>query len=128
MKGLIKKLFKQNGFVRKGKCKMCGKCCRNITFKIKEEFVTTAEQFEDLKKWDKKYGNFYISGADEKGILLFTCKSLSEDNRCKAYYFRSPYCRSYPKIDSLKAYNGAETLEGCGYYFEPKKEFKEFLK
>jgi Fe-S-cluster containining protein len=128
MQNLIKKFFKQNNYVRTGECKQCGKCCRNITFKIKEEFVTSADQFEHLKKWDRKYRNFFISDVDEKGVLLFTCKSLSEDNRCKTYFFRSPYCWSYPKIGSQKVYDGAQTLEGCGYYFTPKKDFRDFLK
>jgi len=117
----------RNNFVRKGKCKMCGKCCRNITFSIKEDFVTTEKQFEQLKKLDKKYHNFYISDVDEKGTLLFTCKALGDDNKCGSYFLRSQYCRSYPKISSKKAYNGLEPLDNCGFYFEPKKEFKDFL-
>lgn len=101
----------------KGKCRRCGACCRNIIFMINDKYVTELEEFKQLKAFDNEYNNFYVSGADEEGILLFTCASLGEDNLCKAYLFRSIYCRLYPWIRRKAIKLGAQMLEGCGYSF-----------
>lgn len=114
-------------YIRRGSCKKCGNCCRNIVFYIKDDLITTEEQFERLKKWKWKYNHFYISGRDDDGALLFTCKSLNEENYCTSYKFRSLYCRSYPKLDSKALKKGMELLDGCGYYYESTVKFKDFL-
>ncbi|OGI00361.1 MAG: hypothetical protein A2Y25_09505 [Candidatus Melainabacteria bacterium GWF2_37_15] len=101
----------------KGHCKKCGSCCRNITFAIKKDYIKTEEDFERLKKFDRKYNHFFISGQDEDGVLLFTCKSLTDDNLCRDYFFRSLYCRLYPKIQMKHLKTGGELLDGCGYSF-----------
>ncbi len=111
-----------------GKCKKCGACCRNITFIIGKEYVKTPEQFEKMKKFDKKYNHFFITGENERGALLFTCKSLGEDNLCKDYRWRSIYCRAYPVFDTRILSGRFEMLDGCGYDIVPEKSFKEFLK
>ena len=55
-----------------------------------KNYISTKEQFETLKKFDKTYNNFEISDFDEnRQILLFKCKALSEDNKCTQYYKRS---------------------------------------
>ena len=43
---------------------------------IENDYVRKEEQFEELKKFDKKYLHFDIAGKNEKGVLLFKCKSL----------------------------------------------------
>lgn len=113
--------------VIKGACKKCGNCCRNITFIVGEEYLTREEEFERLKSLDSKYNNFYISGKDENGVLLFACKSLREDNLCSCYAFRSLYCRLYPKIKTKHLKDGIEFPEECGYYIESSVSFEEIL-
>lgn len=116
-------------FIKKGKCKGCGSCCRNILlYSDKDIPVTTEEQFEKIKKWDKHFRNFEISGRSENGSLLFTCRELDDNNRCRVYFFRGMGCRMYPKIDSKFIINGGKLLDGCGYYFETDKDFKSYLK
>ena len=89
----------------------------------------TEKQFEATKQWDKFFNNFFISGKDEKsGVLLFTCKEIDENNRCRVYHFRGLGCRLYPRPNSKYLINGGQMLDGCGFYFEPDKEFKRFLK
>lgn len=127
LKLLFDKLFGAK-YIRAGKCKQCGVCCRNITLKANEHFLTTEEQFESLKKWQKKYNHFFISGKDKHGILLFTCKSLGADNRCKSYLVRSWFCRAYPFIKTDFIAAGGQTLEGCGFYFTSSVKFKDCLK
>ncbi len=120
--------FNTSKYVVKGKCRQCGQCCRNIVFLIGENYIKNPEQFEAMKTWDKKYNHFFISGKNEKGALLFTCKSLGADNKCKDYFFRSFYCRKYPKLDKKIILGGYETFDECGYKFEIDKKFSEYLK
>lgn len=120
------KLFSSK-FILKGKCKKCGKCCRNIVFYIEDKPIKTKEQFEKLKEWKKSYKNFYISGIDDDEALLFTCKSLNENNTCRDYMFRAIGCRNYPKIDKDFIINGGKPLDGCGYYFGVDKDFRDYL-
>lgn len=114
-----------------GECKKCGACCRNITFLIGKEYVKTSEQFEKMKKWDKKYNHFFISGKKEEngenGALLFTCKSLGDDNQCKDYRWRSVYCRAYPLHDTRILSGNFEMLDSCGFQIVPTKRFEDFL-
>ena len=115
-------------YVRRGKCRGCGNCCRNILLYVEDDPIKTEEQFEKVKEWEKHYYNFYISGKSETGALLFTCKELDDNNRCKVYFFRGLGCRMYPKVNKKFLINGGKPLDGCGYYFEADKEFKHFLK
>lgn len=118
----------KNKFVRKGECKKCGNCCRNITFVVDGELIKTEKQFEELKEWKRYYHNFFPSGFDERGAMLFTCKCLKPDNTCSMYWLRAKGCREYPKVDKKFLVNGGKPLDGCGFYFEPEKKFEEYLK
>ena len=121
--------FNSSKFIRKGQCVGCGNCCRNILLYIDDnQPIKYEEQFEKVKKWDKHFRNFYVSGKSENGSLLFTCNEIDENNRCKVYFFRGLGCRFYPKINTKFLINGGKPLEGCGYYFEVNKNFKDYLK
>ena len=111
----------------KGKCKGCGECCRTIVFYVGKNVVITTEQFELLKKWDKKYKNFEISGTASDGALYFKCKALKDDGKCGIYFFRSIACRMYPKYNSFFFTRGEGLKNGCGYYIKADKNFKEFI-
>ncbi len=111
-----------------GKCNQCGACCRNIVFMIEDEYVRTEKQFDSLKNFDKKYMHFEINGKDEKGVLLFKCKSLDENNKCKDYLFRSLYCRAYPFVTDKIKLGGCETFESCGFKIKINKSFNDYLK
>ena len=122
----LQKLFSSK-YIIKGKCKKCGECCKNIVFYINKTPIKTEEEFERLKKWKKKYNHFFISSVDEDGALLFTCKSLTKNNTCKDYIFRSINCRNYPKINNEFIINGGKPLENCGYRFDIDKKFSTYL-
>jgi Fe-S-cluster containining protein len=122
----FQKLFSSK-FVLNGKCKQCGQCCRKIAFYLDKKLIKTKQQFEKLKKLNKKYNHFYISGRDIDGALFFTCKSLTDDNKCKDYMFRSIACRNYPKINPEFIINGGEPLDNCGYNFGVNKKFSEYI-
>ena len=107
---------------------MCGNCCRNIVFYDEDELIRTEEQFKQAKKKNKRMNLFEISGRDETdGALTFVCKSLRDDGKCGAYFFRSMFCREYPFIIPDFIRNNGQTLEGCGYSFGVDKEFSEYL-
>ncbi len=112
----------------KGKCKACGECCRTIVFYAGKYPVKTKEQFELLKKWDKKYNNFEPNGVSSDGLIYFKCKALKDDGKCRVYFFRSLACRMYPKYSASFFTRGEGFKSCCGYYSEPKKIFNDFLK
>ncbi len=116
-------------YIRKGKCKQCGDCCRNILlFTDSDMPVLSEEQFIQIQNWDKHFKNFYVSGKSETGALLFTCKELGDNNKCNVYFFRGLGCRNYPKINTKFLINGGKPLDGCGYYFKTDKDFQSYLK
>ena len=115
-------------YVRIGKCKQCGRCCSSILLSDNGKNIQSFEQFEKLKLKYKKYNHFEPAGKDEQGNFLFKCKSLTKDNKCRDYFFRSLYCRKYPDIDKKFIMAGGKMIDGCGYKIEPTKKFEEFLK
>ena len=129
---LYLKFYYQKFFTSKyeieGKCNKCGACCKNIVFMIEDNYVCEEKQFEDLKQFDKKYNHFVIAGKNDKGVLLFRCKSLDNNNRCKDYFWRSIYCRAYPKVTDKIRLGGCETFDTCGYKIKINKDFKNYLK
>jgi len=120
--------FQSSKYVRKGGCRQCGECCRNIVFIVGDKKIQTETQFELIKKWDKHYCNFYISGKDTDGALLFTCRELSDDNKCRVYHFRSILCRMYPNPNAKFLAAGGKLQDNCGYYFEANKKFEDYFK
>ena len=127
------KLFSSK-YVVKGKCKKCGRCCRNILFSTQKGYIKSEEVFNKMKKKYPYYRNFRISGVVkdklefQNGALTFECKFISKDNRCKIYLFRPIFCRDYPNINPELIYNGVEMLDGCGFYFDVDKKFSQYLK
>ena len=110
-----------------GQCKQCGRCCRNIVFYNDNRPITEDDDLNKLIKEDRHLISFYVSGKNEKGELLFTCKSLGEDNKCRHYWFRSLYCRRYPLVKSLKTGQYLQPEDYCGYKIVPVKSFKDYL-
>ena len=111
------KLFSSK-YVVKGKCKKCGRCCRNILFSTQKGYIKSEEVFNKMKKKYPYYRNFRISGVVkdklefQNGALTFECKFISKDNRCKIYLFRPIFCRDYPNINPDLIYNGVVIFDG----------------
>ena len=130
---IYNKLFSSK-YVLKGKCKRCGKCCRNILFSTKEGYIKDERIFYEMSKKYRYYRNFRISGVVKEkqdfqnGALTFECKFISKNNRCKIYFFRPIFCRDYPNINPELIYGGVEMLDECGFYFDVDKKFSSYLK
>ena len=126
IKLLISMLFAPK-YRLKGQCRQCGRCCRNIVFYNDNKPITEDDDLNKLIKEDRHLISFYVSGKNEKGELLFTCKSIGEDNKCRHYWFRSLYCRRYPLVKSLKTGQYLQPEDYCGYKIVPVKSFKDYL-
>lgn len=112
-------------YYRVGKCKCCGKCCQNIYVNHdKKGFIKTEEEFKRLRIFHSFYRSLELVGKDETG-LLFKCKNLGEDNKCKIHFFRPPICRNYPMEEIFKM--GGILAPDCGYRLEPIEKFSEIL-
>ena len=121
--------FKTSKYILSGKCKKCGNCCRSIIFRNGDNsWIRTEEEFFELSKKDKHLNNFIISGEDEQGRLLFTCRYLGDNNLCKVHFIRSLYCRMYPFTKSGIFTKTLFIPEDCGYTLEVDKPFKDYLK
>lgn len=123
---LFQKIFSSK-FIIKGKCKQCGECCKSIVFHIEDKIITTEEEFEKLKSFDKKYTNFEINGKGKNDELIFKCKKQLPDGRCGVYKWRSLYCRFYPNISQKFIYKYRDNIKNCGYHIEVSKKFDEYL-
>ena len=97
-------------YIRKGKCKRCGKCCTmkhlwNSMSKLDKEALKmmAPELYEMMEKAAKE---------DVK------CPYLKYENGiavCTIYPFRPTFCAEYPATPD-------DLIPGCGYYFEEVKE------
>ena len=129
---IYNKLFSSK-YIRKGKCKKCGACCRNILFSTEEGYVKSEELFKQMQKKYKYYRNFKISGVIkdkqdfQNGALTFECKHITKDNKCRIYYLRPIFCRKYPDAIQELIYQGVTMLDECGYYFDIDKKFESYL-
>ena len=129
----LKNHFTSSKYIVKGKCKMCGECCKNILFSDENGYIKNENSFFKMQKKNKAYKTFEINGKikDENdsanGALTFKCKHL-KNNKCSIYLIRPLFCRDYPMIIPDFIYHGGSTLNSCGFYFAPNKKFKEYLK
>ena len=131
-------------YIVKGSCKQCGQCCENILFSDEKGYIKTTEAFKALCKQNIRYRHFFANGTmdetqgpfkpeeyddpnNQAGALLFKCKSLGDDKRCKHYLFRALSCRDYPIVNKYFISQGGTTLDGCGFYFDIDKKFKDYL-
>ena len=127
LKYILSKLDKPK-YILKGYCKKCGRCCRNIVFFAYGNPINNIKQYEELRDKNKHLNLFYPSGINENGEILFTCKSLLPNNRCKHYFFRSLYCRKYPLVKSITSGEYLIPPEECGYSVELNKSFSDYIK
>ncbi len=109
-------------YVRTGKCKACGRCCREIYVRHASDIIKSEEEFERLKGNHFFYSYLKVTGKSETG-LVFECTKLDKEKGvCTAYKQRALLCRQYPVEEIFMM--GGEISENCGYKFIPIESFE----
>lgn len=110
-------------YYRTGKCKGCGRCCRQIYVKHAKGVIQDEKDFERLKHQHRFYTYLKVMGKDEIG-LVFECQNLdSETHKCKIHKTRPGICRRYPQEEIFMM--GGTLSEDCGYSLKPIETFEE---
>jgi len=130
MKKLQEKLTKfialkilRKKYIRTGKCKACGSCCKNIYIKHIDHLLKDEEEFEKLKKSYYFFNFLEVIEKEELG-LVFSCTKLdAETGKCTAYNQRAVLCRTYPQEEVFML--GGIIPEHCGFSFEPIEKFED---
>ncbi len=110
-------------YVRTGKCKACGRCCREIYVRHASDIIKSEEEFERLKGNHFFYSYLKVTGKSETG-LVFECTKLDKEKGvCTAYKQRALLCRQYPVEEIFMM--GGEISENCGFKFVPIESFEK---
>jgi len=127
VRSIRKKFNKLMGksYIREGKCKQCGKCCRMIVLVSEGGIITSEDEFNQLKEVFPEYERFVFKGRDKDGVLRFTCKYLGKDNKCGDYKGRPIICRDYPTEEIFV--RGGIMATDCGFVFIPVEDFQKML-
>ena len=119
MANFPKKYIFRTKFVLKGKCNMCGNCCKRILLKITPEQINSKLFMKIAIKWIEWIFDFIFLDIDyEDNYLAFTCKHIKPDGKCGNYLFRPNVCRNYPIVDYFKK---PVLLPDCGYKAKSRK-------
>lgn len=106
-------------YIKKGKCKRCGKCCELLGIYIPKPLRKLSRS---IAAWHKLAYNFEFHGIDE-GWHLYRCNYIKEGGRCGIYWFRFRLCRDFPKP---KYFGRPYIYRNCGYYFERRDGRPDF--
>lgn len=115
--------------VRRGDCKVCGKCCQLFPIDNKmpiSRFTFQAPYLENFGEME----NLITDGKDVvySHFIKAKCKYLQPDGKCGNHKNRPQICRDYPIESSnpLYQYLKAQGVE-CGYEFITIREGTEKL-
>jgi hypothetical protein len=110
-------------YLRSGKCKACGRCCKEIYVRHSNNIIKDEEEFERLKGLHFFYSYLEIVDKTETG-LVFACTKVSpETGKCTAYTKRALICRLYPQEEVFMM--GGHISDECGFSFTPIQSFEE---
>lgn len=117
-------------YIKLGKCKACGKCCKGIHVRHSKHLIKNEEEFEKLKKQHFFYNYLEVVEKNDLG-LVFTCNKVHPDTgKCTVYKYRALICKVYPQEELFMM--GGIISEDCGFSFEPiysfEKVFKKIIK
>lgn len=100
-----------------GRCRKCGKCCRELVLFADDRWLTRKKDFERFVAENPEYGRLRIIGRDDRGLLIFRCTWLTDEGLCKDHENRMDLCREHPSETFYTA--GAELSPYCGYKVRP---------
>lgn len=110
--------------VRRGACRMCGSCCRELVLRDHGHWIRSERQFAELLDENPEYGRMRITGRSG-GLLTFACSWL-ENGRCRDYEKRLAVCRDYPGPDLYLQGRGPGAH--CGFRLEAARPFGPVLR
>ena len=115
---LPKRILFRSRWMRQGKCRECGQCCKEIYLRI-EPRQLGSKLFSQLAiAWISWLFDFNLLRIEpERHYLVFNCKNQLPDGRCGNYFWRPSVCRNYPLVDYFER---PEFLPNCGYRTEPR--------
>lgn len=116
---------KKQTVVIRGSCKMCGKCCNNISLYIDSKWLKSKRQFSNATQKYDYLCRFEICGKTETGQLKFSCKCLSKDGTCDDYENRPNLCKTFPSPSIFVQYG--ELPSGCGFRMSTELDFEKVL-
>ncbi len=123
-KSFLLKILKRK-YRRTGKCKGCGRCCREIFVKHAGGVIKEEKEYSRLKRLHPFYSYLKIRYKHEDG-LVFECTKLDKTTgKCTIYKNRALLCKLYPQEEIFML--GGIISEECGYNFIPLESFKEVL-
>lgn len=106
-----------------GKCQKSGYCCRGISIKDSQHFISDKDYFQ---KFCARFPSFhrFFPVQFKNGRLLFNCRCLSLDNYCLDYDNRPNICRQYPFASFIEV---GFIRKGCGFSVAMKKNVPKFF-
>ena len=105
--------FKKSEFVRRGKCRRTGQCCRAIGLVLPRWMIRQAVLVRVVQAWHWLRYNFTLLGVQDN-MLVYECCYLTLKNSCGIHWRRPALCRNFPKTPLF----GVRKLhEGCGFFF-----------
>jgi uncharacterized protein len=108
----IKRYFPRSWKLQ-GQCSQCGQCCRDIRLSINPVLLKAKYPLKIIIAWISWVFDFYLKKIDvERDLLVFGCRHLGQDGKCRNYFFRSHLCRNYPIVEYFEQ---PVTLPNCGY-------------
>ncbi|XPV76522.1 MAG: YkgJ family cysteine cluster protein [Desulfovibrio sp.] len=129
LKGMWRTLwikFTGKKIVVRGNCKMCGKCCRDISLFVDGRWMRSEKHLREYTKDYPEYSRFEPTGFDHYGHLTVKCTLLGDDGMCTDYENRLDLCEDHPAASHY--YSGATLNDWCGYRIDVIKPFETTLK
>lgn len=108
---------RKTAYVREGKCKQCGRCCKMIALIVPKGVSKRGYLVKFFKVWHKLAMNFEHVD-EEEGWLIYRCGYYREEcegkGRCSIHPVRHRICRFFPR---QRLYDHPRLHPDCGFKF-----------
>lgn len=117
--------FKKSEYVRLGKCRQTGQCCRAIGMILPRWMIRCPLLVRIVQAWHRLRYHFTPIEIQDN-MLVYECRYLKQDHTCGIYWRRPALCRNFP---STPLYGQPKLHEGCGFCFVRRngKRFEDVL-
>lgn len=109
--------FKKSEYVRRGRCRQTGQCCRAIGMVLPRWIIRCPRLVRMIRAWHYLRYNFTPIEIQDN-MLVYECRYLTPKNSCGIHWRRPALCRNFPLVP---LYGQPKLHEGCGFYFVKRK-------